>query len=45
MVFAGIPLLLLSLTSLIIECENIGVVTAPAVEPLEPLPDVSVANY
>lgn len=45
MVFAGIPLLLSSLTSLIIECESIGVVTAPAVEPLEPLPEVLSTRY
>lgn len=45
MVFAGIPLLLSSLTSLIIECESIGVVTAPAVEPLEPLSNVLNMRY
>ena len=45
MVFAGIPLLLSSLTSLIIECESIGVVTAPVVEPLEPLPEVLSTWY
>jgi hypothetical protein len=45
MVFAGIPLLLSSLTSLIIECESIGVLTAPAVEPLEPLPEVLSTRY
>jgi hypothetical protein len=45
MVFAGIPLLLSSLTSLIIECESIGVVTAPAVEPLEPLSHVLSTRY
>ena len=45
MVFAGIPLLLSSITSLIIECESIVVVTAPAVEPLEPLPRVLSTRY
>lgn len=45
MVFAGIPLLLSSLTSLIIECESIGVLTAPAVEPLAPLPKVLSEKY
>jgi hypothetical protein len=45
MVFAGIPLLLSSLTSLIIECESIGVVTAPAVEPLETLSNVLSTSY
>ncbi len=45
MVFAGIPLLPSSLTSLIIECERIGAVTAPAVEPLEPLPKVLGTRY
>lgn len=45
MLFAGIPLLLSSLTSLIIECESIGVVTAPAVEPLEPLSNVLSTRY
>jgi hypothetical protein len=38
MVFAGIPLLPSSLTSLIIKCERIGAVTAPAVEPLDRCP-------
>lgn len=45
MVFAGIPLLLSSLTALILECESIGVVTAPNVEPLEPLPNVLSTRY
>src|SRR6202030_3751888 len=45
MVFAGIPLLLSSLTALILECESIGVVTAPNVEPLEPLPSVLSTRY
>lgn len=45
MVFAGIPLLLSSLTSLITECESIGVLTAPAVEPLVPLPTVLGERY
>jgi hypothetical protein len=45
MVFAGIPLLLSSITSLIIECESIGVVMAPSVEPLEPLSNVLSTRY
>jgi hypothetical protein len=45
MVFAGIPLLLSSLTSLILECESIGVLTAPAVDPLAPLPRVLSEKY
>jgi hypothetical protein len=45
MVFAGLPLLLSSLTALILECESIGVVTAPNVEPLEPLPNVLSTRY
>src|SRR5260221_7982552 len=45
MVFAGIPLLLSSLYALITECESIGVSTAPAVEPLAPLPKVLSENY
>jgi hypothetical protein len=45
MVFAGIPLLLSSLTALILECESIGVVTAPNVEPLESLPKTLSTKY
>jgi len=45
MVFAGIPLLLSSLAALIIECESIDVLTAPAVEPLVPLPKVLSEKY
>jgi len=45
MVFAGIPILLSSLYSLIIECESIGVLTSPAVEPLESLPKVLSTRY
>jgi pimeloyl-ACP methyl ester carboxylesterase len=45
MVFAAIPLLLSSLYALIIECESIGVLTPPAVEPLESLPKVLSTRY
>ncbi len=43
--FAAIPLLLSSLYALIIECESIGVLTPPAVEPLESLPKVLSTRY
>jgi len=45
MVFAGIPLLLTSLSSLIIECESIGVVTPPAVDLSQPLPKLLSERY
>jgi hypothetical protein len=45
MVFAGIPLLLSSLYSLIIECESIGVLTAPDVDPMKSLPHVLSTKY
>lgn len=45
MVFAGIPLLLSSVSSLIIECESIGVVTPPPVDLSHPLPKVLSERY
>jgi hypothetical protein len=44
-VFAGIPLLLTSLSSLIIECESIGVVTPPTVDLSQPLPKLLSEKY
>jgi hypothetical protein len=45
MVFAGIPLLLSSLSSLIIECENIGTVTPAALDMSQPLPKLLSERY
>jgi hypothetical protein len=45
MVFAGIPLLLSSLYALIIECESMGLVTAPDVDPMKSLPEVIGTKY
>jgi|HubBroStandDraft_6_1064221.scaffolds.fasta_scaffold03395_13 hypothetical protein len=45
MVFAGIPLLLSSLSSLIIECENIGTVTPRALDMSQPLPKLLSERY
>jgi hypothetical protein len=45
MVFAGIPLLLTSLSALIIECESIGVPTPPTLDPLQPLPKLLSERY
>jgi hypothetical protein len=45
MVFAGVPLLLSSLYSLIIECESIAVLTAPDVDPFKALPNVLSTKY
>jgi hypothetical protein len=45
MVFAGIPLLVSSIYALIIECESIGVLGPPAIEPMEAIPNVLHAKY
>lgn len=45
MVFAGIPLLLSSLSSLIIECENIGTVTPRPLDMSQPLPKLLSEKY
>src|SRR5438093_8721917 len=45
MVFAGIPLLVSSLYALIVECESMGVLTSPAVEPMDSLPKVLSTKY
>ena len=45
MVFAGIPLLMASIHALIIECESMGVIGPPAIDPWKPLPEVLSARY
>jgi hypothetical protein len=45
MVFAGIPLLISSIYALIVECESMGVLTAPNVDPMRSLPEVLGAKY
>ena len=45
MVFAGIPVLLSSLSALIIECEHIGVLTPPELDMKQPLPQLLKQRY